>query len=229
MIEVKDSVLDGEPVRYLLVDGAGESAMYLSPEKQNEPVFAYGRTVKKIQEGLPEPRTMLMIGGAGLSVPRYFFSRFPDLKIDVVEKDARMIRIGKKFFGMGESAQLSITKSDGLKFLRKLDPARKYDLIFDDAFNGFDPEKSLLTNEAVTLFKSHLAENGTYLVNLITALKGQDSMLGIMQQAILKNHFAYVKLTRCKEWKALSERQNCVFAASDVCHPFFSTEEGSEE
>lgn len=214
-VEIKDILKDGEPVRFLIVDGAGESAMYLSPEKQNEPVFAYGQTLKKLQEKLPEPKTMLMIGGAGLSVPRYYFSMFPEMTIDVVERDARMIRIAKKYFYMEESEQLHIHKADGLKFMRRLEESRKYDLIFNDAFNGFDPEASLLTNEAVTLFKEHLNPGAVYIVNLITALKGRDSMLGIMQQSILKNHFSHVLLTRCKEWKTLSERQNCVLTASD--------------
>lgn len=213
MRKVKDTVLDGEPVRLLIVDGAGESAMYLAPEKRNDLVFDYARTIGKFMDALPEPKETLLIGGAGFSIPRWYTAHYPDARIDVVEKDMRMIWIAKRRFYIKESERLSIFHADGLLFLGKNN--RSYDRIINDAYTGFSPASSLLTNEAAILIKSRLTSDGVYLLNLITSLEGEGSMLGVMQQAILKNHFAYVSFTRCKPWKPLDVRQNCIIAASD--------------
>lgn len=213
-IVVKDTVYEGEHVRMLLVDGAGESAVFLDPEKKNDLVFDYAKNMAALIAQLPECRRVLLLGGAGFSLPRYFLNRYPFMEMDVVEKSLRMLYIAKRYFDIDRIPRMKVYRGDGLKYLKKTE--NHYDLIINDAFNGFTPAQSLLSNEAAELIRERLNPEGVYLINLITALEGEYSMPGIMTQAILRNHFSMVMLKRCKEWKDLTERQNCIITATNA-------------
>ena len=83
-IEVKDTSEFGAPVRLLLVNGVRESAAYLIPGLQYEPVFGYIRVLLDIFEHKNHLKTALLIGGAGFSLPKAFISRYGDKSMDVV-------------------------------------------------------------------------------------------------------------------------------------------------
>ena len=195
-IEVKDMKEQDVAVRVLLVNQTRESAMYLIPGLQYEPVFEYMRRIQEEIEKRPQIKKTLMIGGAGFSFPKAYISRYGDKAIDVVENNPEMIAVARKYFCLDrlyeefeleDSERLRIIVDDGLAYLKNT--TEQYDLIINDAFVGRVPDRGLSGDEGCRLIHAHLREGGLYIINVITALTGQDAMPGIMAQELMARVF----------------------------------------
>lgn len=195
-IQVQDTVEAGVPVRLLLVNGTRESATYLIPGLVNEPVFEYIRTITRMTDEMENIGTMLLIGGAGFSLPKHFISRYPDMRIDVVENNPEMLELARKYFFLEElyrdfdlhnTGRLHIVLDDGMNYLEK--SRKQYDLIINDAFVGRVADRGLSSDRGSRLIYDRLKDGGTYFVNLITAREGVDSMNGIMAESIISRVF----------------------------------------
>ncbi|MBE6469230.1 MAG: hypothetical protein E7001_04570 [Coriobacteriaceae bacterium] len=96
---------DGERVRVLSQGGVYQSASYLG-ERRFEPVFSYYRGFDVLFEAEPAPQprpsTVLMIGGGGFSYPKHLLTTADDVKLDVVEIDASLVRTARRWFFLDE-------------------------------------------------------------------------------------------------------------------------------
>ena len=73
-ITVTDTVENGVNVRLLLVNGTRESATYLAQGLRNEPVFEYIRRILYMTEKMEYRDRVLLIGGAGFSLPKKYIA-----------------------------------------------------------------------------------------------------------------------------------------------------------
>lgn len=224
---VRDTDYFNERVRVLLVGDTRESATFIAPEKRNDLIFEYTKGLNLVLEKVPHIQNTLMIGGAGFSYPKYYISRYPEKRMDVVEVDAHMVDLAMRYFyldelfaeyDLHENNRLRIIISDGFDYLAAC--AEEYDAIFNDAYIGNVPDKDLLSENGVRQIKRCLKRNGVYALNLITALEGAQAMRGIMADAILKNRFRHVVVFPCTSGRAREEKQNCVIVASDTDYGF---------
>lgn len=225
-LQITDTTYGGEPVRMLLVDGVQESATYLEKDLRDDLVFQYTRRIAALFGDYRfSPMKVLLIGGAGFSLPKYFISHYPEGCMDVVELHGEMTEIAKRYFYLDDITEeydargkrLSIYRSDGLDFLKRLDKSRpgKYDLIINDAYIGNVLDRGLTSEKGVKLIHSALSENGVYCLNIITAMTGYLSMSGLLEKEIASGYFRNVGLIQSDPAREPSHRQNCLLLASD--------------
>ena len=137
----------GKPIEALATDPYfTQSAMFFDSDDH---VFEYSRYYHLTRHFKPDLRNVLVIGGAGYSVPKDFLRRYEQVTIDVVEIDPQMTQIAEQFFKLKQDPRLRITHEDGRTFLRSSEPS-KYDAILMDAFGSlFSVPYQLTTVEAV--------------------------------------------------------------------------------
>ncbi len=220
---VRDTTMQGERVRLLLVDGIQESATHLDPEKKYEPMFRYLSFFHQIVEAHPDPQKVLLIGGAGFAYPKLFFSSGQKGEMTVVELDPRMIRLAGRFFFLDDlrkeydldrTGRLKIVEDDGLRFLKHTQ--EQYDVILNDAYLGNVPDEGMLSDEGVAACKSHLKPGGIMVTNIITPLAGTGAMPGILAKKRYESYFDQVSLYTCDPSHPAVMRQNCMLTGQDL-------------
>jgi predicted membrane-bound spermidine synthase len=111
-----------------------------------------------------ELNKVLMIGLGGGSISTYLGRFMPDVTIDTLEIDRRVIETAKKYFGLRESPRVRYLDGDGRVFLNR--NKELYDLIILDAYHGGYVPFHLLTKEFYTLVMSRLTPGGAAAFNV---------------------------------------------------------------
>ncbi|PIS14367.1 hypothetical protein COT64_03050 [Candidatus Shapirobacteria bacterium CG09_land_8_20_14_0_10_39_12] len=93
--------------------------------------------------------------------------RFPDCKITGVEIDPEVIKIGKKYFQLGEIKNLEIVSTDAIKFVNTEYKIlnSKYNLILVDLYLGTQFPKEAESDEFLTNLKKILSDEGQIILN----------------------------------------------------------------
>jgi spermidine synthase len=118
----------------------------------------------------------VFLGGGAFTMPEALADAFPDAQVDVVEIDAAVIEVGRKYFRLDEYPRVNAVADDARRFLR-LAPNR-YDLIFGDAYHGARCVPShLVTREFFELVKDRLNPDGVYVMNIAGAPEGDGAVL----------------------------------------------------
>lgn len=195
-----------------------QSATYLD---DRTPVFEYVRFFKLVDHFKPDNRRVLMIGGAGYTIPREYLSDHPDSQMDVVEIDPQMTRLARQYFGLEDDRRLTVHHEDGRVFLNTA-PSGEYDAVFIDAFGSlFSIPYQLTTKEAVRHVHRVLKDDGIVIVNIGSALAGDASMFLYAELATYQSAFAGTLLFKVRPERRPEEPQNVVLIArkSLVSHP----------
>jgi spermidine synthase len=119
-------------------------------------------TIATIYPG--EVKKVLMLGLGGGSISTYLGRFMPDVAIDTVEIDRRVIEVAKQYFGLLETERVRYLDSDGRVFLNR--NRGLYDLILLDAYRGGFVPFHLLTKEFYTLVKQRLTPGGAVASNV---------------------------------------------------------------
>lgn len=123
----------------------------------------------------PEPRSVLIIGLGGGTIPRALREVIPQAQIDVVEIDPAVVKVARRFFDLGDSAKLNVIEADGrVHVKRALRGEQRYDLIMLDAFDHEYIPEHLLTQEFLKEVKSLLAPGGVLAANTFSSSKLYD-------------------------------------------------------
>jgi spermidine synthase len=144
---------------------ARQSAM--SREEPHRLVLSYTRAMLSGLLFTREPRSALVLGLGGGSLPRFLKHAFPACRIDVVERRATVVQVAREYFHLAPSPRLHIHVCDAEVFLRE-DLDRTYDLVLVDLHdaNGNAP----LVTEAgfVASCARRLAARGVLATNVWT-------------------------------------------------------------
>ena len=124
--------------------------------------YAQVMTIATIYPG--EIKKVLMLGLGGGSISTYLGRFMPDVAIDTVEIDRRVIEVAKQYFGLRETERVRYLDGDGRVFLNR-NPGL-YDLILLDAYRGGFVPFHLLTKEFYTLVKQRLTPGGAVASNV---------------------------------------------------------------
>jgi len=118
----------------------------------------------------PDPRSILIIGLCGGTLPRTLGQLLPDAVIDVVEIDPAVVSVAAHYFNYQPGAQQHVYEEDGRAYVRRmLRTDKRYQLIMLDAYdNQYIPEH-LLTQEFLTQVRSLLAPNGIVAANTFSS------------------------------------------------------------
>ncbi len=109
------------------------------------------------------PNRIAILGNAAGTTARAYGKYFPETRVDGVEIDGELTRIGRKFFDM-EHPRLETFTEDARPFLRRTN--RRYDAILVDAYRQPYIPFYLATREFFALAKSRLTAGGVLLINV---------------------------------------------------------------
>ena len=114
----------------------------------------------------PKPRRLLMVGLGGAAVTNFLNEQFPNLHIDVVEIDSKIIEVSKKYFFLRESDRYRVFEEDGRVFIKKRKEQEQYDWIILDAFKSGSIPYHLKTCEFYKEIRTILKPDGIVGSNL---------------------------------------------------------------
>jgi spermidine synthase len=118
----------------------------------------------------PAPRSILIIGLGGGTLPRALRALLPEADIDVVEIDPAVVRVAQQYFGFHGDAQLHIDEEDGRAYVRRmLHTDKRYQLIMLDAYDHQYIPEHMLTAEFLTQVRTLLAPGGIVAANTFSS------------------------------------------------------------
>lgn len=208
---VIEQVYDGRQSRILYGNNKSPQSG-LALDDDPDLLFDYNQRFLEISLSV-SPKRALVIGGGGFTLPTALLTRFPWLKLDVVEIDPVLPQIARDYFELPNTKRLQIFTEDGRAFLERT--KTKYDLIILDAFGGYVIPKQLLTLEAVDLYKKHLARGGVLSINFIAGYS--DGRLSLTQEilATFSQRFPALELYRADRGLPIGIEQNLVLVAGN--------------
>lgn len=110
----------------------------------------------------PSPRSLLMLGLGGGSLPKIIWKSLPRCQIDVVERSPLVADVCFRYFDFPKSPRLQIKLMDALDFLSTSE--RKYDLLFIDLFDSDGVPECLGQSSFFTLCRNQLKNKKSILV-----------------------------------------------------------------
>jgi spermidine synthase len=109
------------------------------------------------------PRSVAILGNAAGTTARAFHTLRPNVRLDPVEIDPELTRIGYRWFGLPRS--IKVHHQDARPFLRQSD-GRHWDAILVDAYRQPYIPFYLVTKEFFQLVRDRLTPNGQVVVNV---------------------------------------------------------------
>lgn len=109
------------------------------------------------------PRSVAILGNAAGTTARAYAKLAPATKVDAVEIDPELTRIGRRFFALPRSVR--VHNEDARPFLRR-SKGRRWNAIQIDAYRQPYIPFYLVTREFFALAKSRLAPGGRVVVNV---------------------------------------------------------------
>lgn len=115
----------------------------------------------------PAPRSMLMIGLGGGSLPKYCHRHLPEADITVIEIDADVISLRETFHVPPDGERFRVFREDGAAFVaRTAASGRRYDVIMVDGFDASGQPGSLCTPRFYANCRTLLHPEGLLVANL---------------------------------------------------------------
>lgn len=156
-------------------------------------VFSYSKLVlagfTQIQQ---PPKSVLVIGLGGGTIPMTLERLYPEASIDSVEIDPAVVRVAKEWFGYQESEKQKVHAIDGRVFVKRQQMKKsKYDVIILDAFNGDYIPEHMMTLEYFLELKSILTDDGLLMANTFSTNKLYDHESATYQKAFGNYYFAH--------------------------------------
>jgi spermidine synthase len=109
------------------------------------------------------PRSVAILGNAAGTTARAFHALYPATRLDPVEIDPELTRIGYRYFGLPRSVR--VHNEDARPFLRRR-PGSRWDAILVDAYRQPYIPFYLVTKEFFELVRARLTPGGVVVVNV---------------------------------------------------------------
>jgi len=117
-----------------------------------------------------EPKSVLVAGLGGGSIPMVMTELFPTAQIDVLEIDSAVVKVAEEFFNFKENDFLKVHVVDARVFIKRAGlQGKKYDFIMLDAFTGEYIPEHLLTQEFLEEVKQILSPEGVLVANTFSS------------------------------------------------------------
>lgn len=155
---------DGDGLRTLRFAryGARQSVVKVGDPRHLE--LAYARVLPLGFAFVAEPKSALVIGVGGGTIPSFLRAVSPAMKIDAVDIDPVVVEVAKSHFGFREDGALKAHVADGRAFIEAA--KQRYDFVFLDGFGQDSVPKHLTTREFLTAVKNVLTPGGIVLGNV---------------------------------------------------------------
>ncbi len=207
---IRDGSRNDRPVREMMISNEHSSAMYLDGD---ELVYDYTKFYHLARHFFPNFSSGLVLGGAGYSFPKSYLQTYPNATLDVVEIDPGLTEIAREYFRLEDDPRLTIHHEDARTFLNRSE--KKIDVIFGDAFNShYSIPFHLTTKEAVERMYDMLSEDGIVILNIISAIEGDQGKFLRAEYATYQAVFPHVLLFPVRAPNAPERVQNIILVAS---------------
>ncbi|MEM7080427.1 MAG: fused MFS/spermidine synthase [Pseudomonadota bacterium] len=138
----------------------------INKRKPRKLIFEYTKMAMASLLFTPEPKAILVVGLGGGTLPMAFTRLFPEAHIDAIEIDADVVKVAEQYFEFRSDEKIAVHIRDARVWTKRaLRGARRYDLIFLDAFNGEYIPEHLMTREYLQETQALLAPGGTLMAN----------------------------------------------------------------
>ncbi len=180
--------------RAMRFDGFTESEISLNPPYQA--LANYTDYFHLALLAQPKIERALFIGAGGAVGPRAFKMHNPQMEIDVIDIDPKVLELARTHFFLEDDPTVRTIAKDGRIFVR--DAATEYDCIILDAFTiGGRIPFHLVTQEFFDLCASRLRDDGMFVMNINSALEGPHAQIfqstyRTLQQ-VFPNVYAFAK------------------------------------
>jgi spermidine synthase len=199
-IKLKRDSRNGEetPLESLILDHLIHSYTDLKDPFYLE--YEYERIYEEVvrwQATKKESFNALFLGGGGYTFPRFLDRTYPGAKIDVVEIDPEVTRVGLQYLGISETKHIRTMNEDGRWYVMNCREKGKYDFVFGDAFNDLSVPYHLTTREFATQIKSLMTPDGILMANIIDSFKKgrfMPSFIRTLEEVFGKGHVHLITL-----------------------------------
>ena len=151
-------------------------------------------------------RSVAILGNAGGTIARALGKFYPEARVDGVELDPAVSRVGRRWFGLEDNPRLTVYDADARPFLRRTD--KRYDLIIVDAYHQPYVPFYLATREFFRLARERLEPGGILALN-VASVPGDERLLDGISGTLT------YEFDRVAVWPAL--RFNKILIAFDGC------------
>jgi len=135
----------------------------------------YAAVTRAATKDWPEGRQLraLSLGGGGFVFPRWVQRHWPESYLEVAEIDPEVTRAAHEAFGLATDTSIRIFNLDARNHvedvLERSDgaPARRFDLVYSDAFNHYSPPFHLTTKDFNEKLRQLMTPEGVLLANVI--------------------------------------------------------------
>lgn len=107
---------------------------------------------------VPPPKSVLLLGLGGGSLPKFLWKHFPQCEIDVVERSPLVIELCYRYFGLPNSKRIAVHEADAFAFIKE--QRAKYDLIFIDLYSGEGMSDIVAQQDFFKSCKERCADSG---------------------------------------------------------------------
>ncbi len=129
-------------------------------------VFGYARMMLTGLLLQPDPKSILIVGLGGGTLPTTLNEIYPEARIDVIEIDPAVVTVAETYFDFRSNDQIRTFVQDGRVFTKRAAMrGEEYDLIMLDAFNGDYIPEHLMTAEYLDETKAILTDDGVVVAN----------------------------------------------------------------
>lgn len=214
IIEIQEKEVNQEPAKVLLVNGKEQSVSYI--KNKNELASLYSIEIMNIVSKL-SGCNILLLGGGGFSIPKYFISHFTDGKMVVIEKSEQIYDVAMNHFYLSDlieeydilhNQRLKIHIMDAIEYLETTH--EMFDVIINDAYDAGEMVAALLEKDCVKGIVNHLNEGGLYIQNFFSALEGIKRKAWDEQKEILDLFFSKSTIQQVDVSLPMEHRQNCI-------------------
>ena len=137
-----------------------------NPRHPKRMVFTYTHMMMAALLLGEEPKTVLIAGLGGGTLPTALHDLLPQARVDIVEIDPAVVAAANKYFGFATSDRLNVHVQDARVFVKRAaSRGERYDLVMLDAFGGDYIPEHLMTQEFLQETRSVLADGGVLAAN----------------------------------------------------------------
>ena len=205
---------DGRLVREMFQNGGSSSAEYVDTHES-----AHGYVTASLlllESSLADVESMLVLGGAALTLPVVFQQRQPAMRIDVVEIDPAVTELAERYFAYGRAdrPRIRVHHQDGRVWLRRA--TEMYDVVYLDVFDHLlTVPWTMVTEEALRDMAARLEPGGVFVANILSPLAGPG--VGFLERfrATLQEVFAVERVYLAEPGTAPIVTQNLIVIASN--------------
>jgi spermidine synthase len=114
----------------------------------------------------------LFIGCGGAVAPRQFARGYPGIQLELVEREAAVVELARRWYELDAIPQLSVHVADGCAFLQRA-PASRWDVVVVDAFDSSEKSSAWGAPDVVASLWRALRPGGAVAINVIGTLDGR--------------------------------------------------------